>query len=366
MSMGKMDDFWDRILKLDDEKSRWIEEDELGGEKLITHRGKDYLVKIPPVMNKKKTLRLRGLGKRFLRKRGDLYLHLWLNRGEDAEIGVWISERAAREGAQVKLHTGDKMIEMTVPPNSREGLKIRLKGLGKGPARDYRAPYTSFIKRGNLLVRLYLYPDRVAPRYGSFDHLSTENMALEGWVYLKFDEVMGKLDPSVFPDRPIPADKVAELYNTGGLRYIFPALRKHFGLNQFDIRYTVSDSIVQPGACKRTTETKDGVYINTYVITLNPRFVKDPFAITAILAHEMGHVLYHEKVLGAQNFSVYGRKTESASLEEERMVDLLVFMYRMGEFQLRVSRDTRLTLGYFNQEIFERMQVIVSRKLGWV
>ena len=47
-----------------------------------------------------------------------------------------------------------------------------------------------------------------------------------------------------------------------------------------------------------------------------------------------------------------------------RTVDLLVFMYKIGEFQLRVARDQRLTLGYFNQEMFERTQVIVSRKLG--
>ena len=57
-------------------------------------------------------------------------------------------------------------------------------------------------------------------------------------------------------------------------------------------------------------------------------------------------------------------KSDQATLEEERTVDLLVFMFKIGEFQLRVARDTRLTLGYFNQEIFERIQVIVSRKLN--
>ena len=49
----------------------------------------------------------------------------------------------------------------------------------------------------------------------------------------------------------------------------------------------------------------------------------------------------------------------------EQTVDLLVFMFKIGEFQLRVSRDQRLAIGYFNQGVFERMQVIVSRKLGW-
>ena len=42
-----------------------------------------------------------------------------------------------------------------------------------------------------------------------------------------------------------------------------------------------------------------------------------------------------------------------------KTVDLLVFMFKIGEFQLRVSRDQRLAIGYFNQGVFERMQVIV-------
>ncbi len=54
--------------------------------------------------------------------------------------------------------------------------------------------------------------------------------------------------------------------------------------------------------------------------------------------------------------------SEESTLEAERTIDLLVFMFKMGEFQLRVARDKRLTLGYFDQEIFERIQVIVSRK----
>jgi hypothetical protein len=44
----------------------------------------------------------------------------------------------------------------------------------------------------------------------------------------------------------------------------------------------------------------------------------------------------------------------------------LVFMFKIGEFQLRVAREKHLTLGYFNQEIFERIQVIASKKLNSV
>lgn len=54
-------------------------------------------------------------------------------------------------------------------------------------------------------------------------------------------------------------------------------------------------------------------------------------------------------------------KAKKDLLEMERTVDLLVFMFKIGEFQLRVARDLGLTLGYFNQDMFERIQVIISR-----
>ncbi|HXD09117.1 MAG TPA: hypothetical protein VN653_03550, partial [Anaerolineales bacterium] len=59
-------------------------------------------------------------------------------------------------------------------------------------------------------------------------------------------------------------------------------------------------------------------------------------------------------------------KTDKRMLEDERSVDLLVFMFKIGEFQLRVAREKHLTLGYFNQEIFDRIQVIASKKLNSV
>jgi hypothetical protein len=82
------------------------------------------------------------------------------------------------------------------------------------------------------------------------------------------------------------------------------------------------------------------------------------------MAHELCHVIYSEKIDNRIQFIGYGNITEPVSLEEEHTVDLLVFMFKIGEFQLRVARDKRLTLGYFNQDIFERIQVIVSKKLN--
>jgi hypothetical protein len=360
-----MSRFLDRIFDLNYELSIWVEEEELGKVKIISHKDKLHMIKIPKVINQKRTILLRGNGKQRLRKTGDLLIHLWLNKGEDVRTSLWLSETFAKYGAQMKLFTGEKKIVMTIPPNSYNGLTIRLKGLGKGPSIDHRAPTLPKKKRGNLLVKLYVYTDSIKPSYKPFYTLSTENMALEGWVYLKYDEVIDKLGKSSIPDHPIPVSVFADLFNTGGWMSIVNVLVNHLKLGHIKIDFAISDSISNPGSCTRTPVVQNNEVVGyKYLIRIKELFLNNPFAIAAILAHELCHVVYLEKIDESQKSVGYEFKTEKATIEEERTVDLLVFLFKLGEFQLRVSRDKRLTLGYFNQEIFDRMQVIVSRKLN--
>ncbi len=246
-------------------------------------------------------------------------------------------------------------------------MQIRLKGLGYQPDFPGRAPDIN-LKRGNLLVKLVVYPDRVAPRYGSFDALNTGDMALEGWVYRKIDEVIEKLGDSAFAVSPVTGEMVADIYNEQRWHGIFALLRRHLKLNFVQVQLRTSASIPLPGRCERSfVSQEDGSHESRYVITIKDQFLHNPFAVAAILAHELCHVIYWEPLedrkLQQGNEFVFGSAEDS--LEIDRMVDLLVFMFKIGEFQLRVSRDQRLTFGYFNQSVFERMQVIVSRKLGW-
>lgn len=360
-----MSRYWDRIFGLNHELSIWVEEEDLGKEKAIYHKDKRYLVKIPQEIDKQITLRLRGLGKTRFRKTGDLLLHVWLNKGEDVRRSLWLSETSARNGADKKLFTGEETIVMVIPPKSYNGLTIRLKGLGRGPSFNRRAPVLDRKKRGNLLVKLFVYPDSVTPTYGSFETLSTENMALEGWVYRKFDEVICKLGKSSLPADPLQASAIADLFNEGGWTNIFNALVNHLSLAHLKIELTASASISLPGNCERTAAVHNNALIGyNYKITIKDQFLDNPFSIAAIMAHELCHVVYSEKIDDTPKSVGYVIKTEKAILEEERTVDLLVFMFKIGEFQLRVARDERLTLGYFNQEVFERIQVIVSRKLN--
>ncbi len=361
----KMRRYWNRIFELDCESSIWVEENELGKDKVIFYKNKCYFVKIPQKINKKITLRLRGLGKTRGGKTGNLLLHVWLNKGEDIRKDLWLSETSARCGTNKILLIGVKKITMVIPPNSYNGLTIRLRGLGVESSFDNRAPFlANNKKKGNALVKLLVYPDRITPNYSSFENLSTDNMVLEGWVYRKIDEVLLKIGEPSFFVKPIQAHVVADLFNERGWRAIFQALVEHLNLAHLNIQLTSSDSIPNPGICQITVHTPNNIPVTChYLITINEQFLDNPFSIAAILAHELCHVVYSEKIDGTPKLAGMWIKSEKATLEEERTVDLLVFMFKIGEFQLRVARDKRLTLGYFNQEIFERIQVIVSRRL---
>jgi hypothetical protein len=354
-----------RIFNLDLERSIWVEEEELGKKKAFYHKDKRYFVKIPEKINHRLTLRLRGYGKSRRNKTGDLFLHVWLNKGEDINKSLWLSETCARNGANKRLLLEGKAVTMIIPPGSYNGLTIRLKGYGREVRISPDAPALQSKNKGNALVKLNVYPDTITPRYGSFETLSTENMALEGWVYRKFDKVISTIGKASFPAHALQAGKIADLFNEWGLWGIFDSLVYHLGLSHLGTELTTSAAISAPGYCKTTADVKDNKFVGyNYLITINEQFLDNPFSIAAILAHELCHVVYSERIDETPKTSGYVLKTEKAKLEEERTVDLLVFMFKIGEFQLRVARDKRLTLGYFNQEVFDRMQVIVSKKLN--
>jgi len=177
--------------------------------------------------------------------------------------------------------------------------------------------------------------------------------------------VIRRVGISALPDQPIQAETITDLFNEYGCKGIFDALVDHLKLVNLRIEFAKSASMSKPGSCQIISDVQnDGFVRIKYRITIMDQFLDNPFSIAAILAHELCHVVYIEKIGYTSNLVGNEAKTEKATLDEERMVDLLIFMFKIGEFQLRVARDKGLTLGYFNQEVFERMQVIVSRKLN--
>lgn len=362
-----MGNFFKTLLDLDLEASISVEQEELGGEKVILHNKKRFRIKIPEKINKKITLRLQGLGKKRGSKYGNLYLHLWLNKGEDIQKNLWISESCARNGVKKLIRTGGRKFRVTIPANSYHGRKIRLKGLGKKP-RFGKEVSVKEKKRGNLYITLKTFPDHIIPRYGTIDNHTVSDMYLEGWVYRKVDEIIKTIDYKSLPACPIPAECICDIFNELGWTGVFEALTKHTNLTDTLIRLKKSNSISHPGYCKgsRTSSSSSATVKTRYTITIHENYIHNPFATAAIFAHELCHVIYSEKLQNRLLNPIFSRNEDKQRIEDERTIDLLVFLFRMGEFQLRVARESRLTLGYFDQKIFERMQVIVGKKLNSV
>ena len=352
------------MSRLNNKRSIWIEQKDLGKNIVIRHKSKRYAVKIPPKINRQVIIRLRGLGNTKDNKTGDLILKVHLNKGDDVRARLWLSDTSALTGAKKILSFEERKIQISIPPKSHNGLVIRLRDLGRQPSFNWRAPLLRR-KRGDLLVSLSVFPNSITPKYESFETLTTDNMALEGWVYRKRDEVIRKMGESCFTVDRITADTIADRYNEYGWKAIFYTLVRHLQLTLHNINIETSDSISLPGNCQvqKVVSIQGNVPVAAnYLITINAQFLGNPFSVAAIIAHELCHVVYSERIQDRSEWVIYRVKNKKDSLEEERIVDLLVFMYKIGEFQLRVARDKRLTLGYFNQDIFERMQVIVSKK----
>ncbi len=358
-----MEKVFSSFFSLDRKRTIWVNQDDLGKEIVIRIKNKPCAVRIPEKIHRNVVLRLRGYGKTSGDKSGDLFLHVWMNKGDDIHGILWLSDTSARKGAEKVLQLQDQKMMLVIPAHCRDNSTIRFKGFGTKMDFTWRAPFLHRT-RGNVLVKLCVFPEFISSNYGSFDALSTESMALEGWVYRTIDQLSKAVGMSFFNVDPIPAERIADSYNGNGWIGIFDQLVEHFRLSSVDIQVTPSDPPSKPGSCVRTTEAQ----VNTptkhaYRITINKGFLDNPFAITAILAHELCHVVFAENISWRGISFGGGQASGQASTEEERCVDLLVFLFKLGEFQLRIARDSRLTLGYFDQEVFERMQVIVSRKL---
>jgi len=343
---------------LDDQLSILVEEEEIGEYKTIFHGEKEISFRVPKEINRKLVVRLKGLGKTKGNQTGNLLVQVWVNKGVDANAILWLSESSARNGTIKKLSFMGRMIQVVVPIGSSDGSIITIEGQGK-EAEFPESISHSNRKRGVLFVTLRTYLDYIYLKCRPFDSLDTDDMALEGWVYLKIDEIVSRMGLSILGFQPVIADTIADIFNESGLKGVFSYLINHFRLSSRNIALEVSDSISEPGKC----ECLGSGSSSGYKISVNGMFIHNPFTVTAILAHELAHIVYLE------NFRFHFQSNaepphlpkDKQDREGELTVDLLVFMYRLGGFQIRVSRDRAITMGYFRQDQFDRIYVIAMK-----
>ncbi|EGK8058632.1 J domain-containing protein [Campylobacter lari] len=109
----------------------------LGGEHTININNEQVKIKIPHGIKDGEKLRIRGKGKSFQGQKGDLILKVELEKSdkyerEDDDLykKVEISLKTALFGDKISVHTPRKEVKITIPPNSKNNQKIRLKGYG--------------------------------------------------------------------------------------------------------------------------------------------------------------------------------------------------------------------------------------------
>ena len=336
-------------------KTIWMSERRLGTVQTLRHRGQKIQYRVPPGIDRNITLRFKGIGRTRKQEPADFLLRIEIDRGQNLEAALWLTQSQASTGAQKRLRLRKKTLTVQVPPSSVDGQVLRLQGMGQKSR--YRFGLLLFgRKRGELWVTLHVFPDRVFPNYRSADQLEVEELALEGWIYRRSDEIMRILPKSPLTVPPFTATKVCDIFGENGWEAVGWALVEHLGLESEPIFFWSSNSQSVPGHCEtKITNGRAG----RYNITIASAYLGSPFAVVAILAHELCHVIEMRHLRrGSLSEKLLGQKL----LEMERTVDLLVYLYSLGEFQLRFASQSRVTLGYFNQDCFERLYTLASRK----
>jgi curved DNA-binding protein len=118
-----------------------------GGVYTINYNGEAIKVKIPAGIKTGQKLRIRGKGKTFQGRRGDLILEVevtsnpkWERKGEDLYTKVEVPLKTMIFGGKVGVDTFKGLINVKVPQNSKCCQKLRVKGYG--------------VNNGNLYIEL--------------------------------------------------------------------------------------------------------------------------------------------------------------------------------------------------------------------
>ncbi len=109
----------------------------LGGTHGIDLNGEHFDIRIPAGVKSGETLRIRGKGKSYQGRRGDLLLKVevapspeYTREGDNLYKTIEIPLKTALFGGKVKVPTLEKEITLKVPKNTKNGQKFRVKGLG--------------------------------------------------------------------------------------------------------------------------------------------------------------------------------------------------------------------------------------------
>jgi len=148
----------------------------LGGEMRVQVEGRALRVKVPPGANDGTRIRLAGQGEPGLEdgEHGDLYLTLrvrphplFRREGDDLALDLPVSIPELVLGAEVEVPTLEGSATTRIPPHSKAGQRLRLRGMGVAKGKG---------ARGDLYARLV--PELPDPQTPELDELAKRMEAL--------------------------------------------------------------------------------------------------------------------------------------------------------------------------------------------
>jgi len=109
----------------------------LGGKHSVNYNGESFDIKIPAGIKNGEKLRVKGKGKSYHGKKGDLYLVVnvapspeYERDGDDLIKEIEVSLKKAIFGGKVELKTLYKDVTIKIPAGIKNGQKLRIKGQG--------------------------------------------------------------------------------------------------------------------------------------------------------------------------------------------------------------------------------------------
>ncbi len=136
----------------------------LGGKHGINYNGESFDIKIPAGIKNGEKMRIKGKGKSYQGKRGDLFLKVEVSKspeytrdGDDLQKNINIPLKTALFGGKVEVDTLEKTITLKVSQDTKSGQKFRVKGYG--------ATNLKSKQKGDL----YLKANIILPKISSLD-----------------------------------------------------------------------------------------------------------------------------------------------------------------------------------------------------
>ncbi len=344
----------------------WIDDRDIGRRRSIRVDGRTVAFIVPSFEGPTHELRLPGAGRTTVARTGHVLLTLRRIRGETQSRNVWISADERASGTYIDVRTSAGVLKVRVPPGHPAGRILRLREAGPLPDAGTHEPPPS-TRRGDVLLRVLYYTPVLQLRQSSPDELTTEQLALEAMARRRFDEFAKAIPAHFLSKPPLPVARVVDAFNLDGWTAVCACVIGHLEMAAYSIDPPTAESLPPrtAGRCESAVFRPSGRM--THRIAIDIGLIESPFAVAAVCAHELCHVISNEHLRSHESIAkrgviLEGSAVGSADIEqEEQRVDFMVCCVGLGHFQVYTRRTAEIHMGYYDQQLFERLIGVAMR-----